>query len=111
MSSMVEKGHLPKVVTPDYDSVIQKFSGIGKAYAAELFFREAYEKSIKLQDKTYGSMLRAFSKEVSQCEKHQWKEAEELLNMVVCHYWNTLDLCGLQLVIQRSANGATTEKT
>ncbi|XP_069149811.1 pentatricopeptide repeat-containing protein At4g21170 [Solanum lycopersicum] len=146
MSSMVEKGHLPKVVTPDYDSVIQKFSGIGKAYAAELFFREAYEKSIKLQDKTYGSMLRAFSKEgkaedaiwmyniiverkifingkcysafmsvlcneipsvevssllkdligrgfvppvsqvskfiVSQCEKHQWKEAEELLNVI-----------------------------
>ncbi|XP_015064079.1 pentatricopeptide repeat-containing protein At4g21170 [Solanum pennellii] len=146
MSSMVEKGHLPKVVTPDYDSVIQKFSGMGKAYAAELFFREAYEKSIKLQDNTYGSMLRAFSKEgkaedaiwmyniiverkifindkcysafmsvlcnenpsvevssllkdligrgfvppvsqvskfvVSQCEKHQWKEAEELLNVI-----------------------------
>ncbi|XP_055805630.1 pentatricopeptide repeat-containing protein At4g21170 [Solanum dulcamara] len=63
MSSMVEKGLLPKVVTPDYDSVIQKFSGMGKAYAAELFFREAYEKRIKLQDSTYGSMLRAFSKE------------------------------------------------
>ncbi|KAK4711384.1 hypothetical protein R3W88_005897 [Solanum pinnatisectum] len=63
MSSMVEKGHLPKVVLPDYDSVIRKFSDMGKAYAAELFFREAYEKRIKLQDKTYGSMLRAFSKE------------------------------------------------
>ncbi|WMV16232.1 hypothetical protein MTR67_009617 [Solanum verrucosum] len=146
MSSMVEKGHLPKVVSPDYDSVIRRFSDMGKAYAAELFFREAYEKRIKLQDNTYGSMLRAFSKEgkaedaiwmyniiverkifisdkcysafmsvlcnenpslevssllkdligrgfippvsqvskfiVSQCEKRQWKEAEELLNVI-----------------------------
>ncbi|XP_059294766.1 pentatricopeptide repeat-containing protein At4g21170 [Lycium ferocissimum] len=63
MSSMVEKGYLPNVVTPDYDSVIRKFSDIGKTYAAELFFREASEKGIKLQDNTYGSMLKAFSKE------------------------------------------------
>ncbi|KAH0718088.1 hypothetical protein KY290_016056 [Solanum tuberosum] len=63
MSSMVKKGHIPKVVLPVYDSVIRKFSDMGKAYAAELFFGEAYEKRIKLQDNTYGSMLRAFSKE------------------------------------------------
>ncbi|CAN4083831.1 unnamed protein product [Withania somnifera] len=63
ISSMVEKGHLPKVVTPDYDPVIRKFSDIGKTYAAELFFKEASEKRFKLQDNTYGSMLRAFSKE------------------------------------------------
>ncbi|KAJ8549711.1 hypothetical protein K7X08_033418 [Anisodus acutangulus] len=63
MSSMVEKGNLSKLVMSDYDSVIRKFSDMGKAYAAELFFREAYEKGIKLQDNTYVSMLRAFSKE------------------------------------------------
>ncbi|KAF3617635.1 putative pectinesterase/pectinesterase inhibitor 18-like [Capsicum annuum] len=146
MSSMVVKGYLPKDVTPDYDSVIRKFSDMGKIYAAELFFREASNKKIKLQDNTYGSMLRAFSKEgraedaiwmyniilerkiftsdkcysafmsvlcnvnsslevsgllkdligrgfvppisqvskfiVSLCEKHKWKEAEELLNVI-----------------------------
>lgn len=163
VSSMVEKGHLPKVVTPDYDSVIQKFSGMGKAHAAELFFREAYEKSIKLQDNTYGSMLRAFSKEgkaedaiwmyndvirerkifisdkcygafmsvlcnenpseeissllkdligrgfvppmskvsnfiVSQCEKHKWKEAEELLNVILQRGFQFEPFCCFYLV-------------
>ncbi|XP_016500972.1 pentatricopeptide repeat-containing protein At4g21170-like [Nicotiana tabacum] len=63
LSSMVEKGHFPKVMSPDYNSVIQKFSDLGKTYAAELFFREASEKKIELQDNTYGSMLRALSKE------------------------------------------------
>nr|XP_016502989.1 PREDICTED: pentatricopeptide repeat-containing protein At4g21170-like [Nicotiana tabacum] len=46
MSSMVEKGHFSKVMLPNYSSIIQKLSDLGKTYAAELFFREASEKRL-----------------------------------------------------------------
>ncbi|XP_018623251.1 pentatricopeptide repeat-containing protein At4g21170 [Nicotiana tomentosiformis] len=63
MSTMVEKGHIPKVLSADYNFVIQKLSDLGRTYAAELFFGEASEKKIELPDNTYGSMLGALSKE------------------------------------------------
>ncbi|GLT69583.1 hypothetical protein SLA2020_469620 [Shorea laevis] len=43
--------------------IIQKLSDLGKTYAAEMFFKRACNEKIGLRDGTYGSMLRALSKE------------------------------------------------
>jgi len=63
MSIMVEKELLPKIPLSKYDLVVQKLNDMGKTYAAEMFLRRACDEKIGLQDATYGSMLRALSKE------------------------------------------------
>ncbi|XP_054793271.1 pentatricopeptide repeat-containing protein At4g21170-like [Prosopis cineraria] len=61
---MVEKGLLPKCSSSfNYDLVVQKLSDIGKTFAAEMFFRGACQENISLQDRTYGCLLRALSRE------------------------------------------------
>lgn len=63
MNSMVEKGHIPKLLLTEYDSIIQKLCELGKTYAVDMFFMRACDEKIQLQDSSYGCMLRAFSKE------------------------------------------------
>ncbi|XP_030469669.1 pentatricopeptide repeat-containing protein At4g21170 [Syzygium oleosum] len=63
IGEMVEKGFLSPSSLLDYDSVIQKLSDLGKAYAAEMFFEKARENKVKLLNATYGCLLRAMSKE------------------------------------------------
>lgn len=61
MCNMEEKGMLswcPSV----YDSTIQKLCESGKAYAAEMFYRKACDEKARLEDATYGCMLRVLSK-------------------------------------------------
>ncbi|CAK9146814.1 unnamed protein product [Ilex paraguariensis] len=63
MDSMMEKGYLPKLPFPGYDSIIQKLSDLGKIDAADMFFRLACDEKVELHDTSYGCMLRALSKE------------------------------------------------
>ncbi|CAI9087760.1 OLC1v1021052C1 [Oldenlandia corymbosa var. corymbosa] len=58
---MIEKGFVPKEVSSEYDSVIQKLADLGKTYAAKLFLDRASAENVVLQDATYGCMLRALS--------------------------------------------------
>ncbi|KAJ4981403.1 hypothetical protein NE237_032240 [Protea cynaroides] len=60
---MVAKDLLPPIPFSEYDPTIQKLCSLGKTYAAELFFGKARADNITLQDASYGSMLRVFSKE------------------------------------------------
>ncbi|XP_041023500.1 pentatricopeptide repeat-containing protein At4g21170 [Juglans microcarpa x Juglans regia] len=63
MCIMVEKKLLPKILSSEYDLVVQKLCDLGKTYAAEMFFWRARDENSGLQDATYGCMLRALSKE------------------------------------------------
>ncbi|KAK7826588.1 pentatricopeptide repeat-containing protein [Quercus suber] len=63
MSIMVEKELLPKTPLSEYDLIVQKFSDLGKTFAAEMFYKRACAEKIGLRDATYGCMLRALSKE------------------------------------------------
>ncbi|KAK9267740.1 hypothetical protein L1049_010173 [Liquidambar formosana] len=61
--SMVEKKFIPNSLLSEYDSIIQKFCDLGKTYAAEMFIRRAWEdEKVRLEDATYGCMLRALSR-------------------------------------------------
>ncbi|KAA8520021.1 hypothetical protein F0562_014305 [Nyssa sinensis] len=60
---MVDKGLLPKPLSPEYDLIIQKLADLGKNYAVDMFFKKARDERVELQGASYGYMLRAFSKE------------------------------------------------
>uniref|UniRef100_A0A5B7C2D7 Pentatricopeptide repeat-containing protein n=1 Tax=Davidia involucrata TaxID=16924 RepID=A0A5B7C2D7_DAVIN len=63
MGCMVDKGLLPKLLSPEYDSIIQKLSDLGKTYAVDMLFKKASGERVELQGASYGCMLRALSKE------------------------------------------------
>ncbi|KAK2644416.1 hypothetical protein Ddye_019611 [Dipteronia dyeriana] len=63
MDIMVKKGLLPNCSVSENDTMIQKLCNFGKTYAAEMIFERACDRKIRLQDDTYGGMLRALSKE------------------------------------------------
>ncbi|XP_062089212.1 pentatricopeptide repeat-containing protein At4g21170 [Humulus lupulus] len=63
MSIMVENELISMSPLCEYDTVIQKLCGLNRTYAAEMFFRKAFDENIGLQDATYGYMLRVLSKE------------------------------------------------
>ncbi|KAI4312020.1 hypothetical protein MLD38_036876 [Melastoma candidum] len=60
---MVEKKMLPRSLSTEYDSVICRFCGLGKVYAAEMFYQKASNDGIELQSDTCGSLLKLFSDE------------------------------------------------
>ncbi|KAK0577835.1 hypothetical protein LWI29_000929 [Acer saccharum] len=63
MDIMVKKGLLPNCSVSENDTMIQKLCDFGKTYAAEMIFKRTCDRKIRLQDDTYGGMLRALSKE------------------------------------------------
>ncbi|KAI4298646.1 hypothetical protein L6164_032180 [Bauhinia variegata] len=68
MNTMVEKGLLPKCSSANYDSLVRKLSDLGKTYAAERFFKQAYNENVHLRVATYGCLLKALSNERRICE-------------------------------------------
>ncbi|XP_022777402.1 pentatricopeptide repeat-containing protein At4g21170 [Durio zibethinus] len=58
---MIEKQLLPRCQFSENDLIIQKLCDLRKTHAAEMLFKKARSKSIRLQDDTYGSMLKALS--------------------------------------------------
>ena len=61
MGMMIEKQLLPICQFSENDLIIQKLCDIKRTHAAEMLFMKACGESIRLQDDTYGSMLKALS--------------------------------------------------
>ncbi|KAA3489054.1 pentatricopeptide repeat-containing protein [Gossypium australe] len=61
MRIMIEKQLLPRCQFSGNDSIIQKLCDLRKTHAAEMMFKKACGKNIRLQDDTYGSLLKAMS--------------------------------------------------
>ncbi|XVF87682.1 hypothetical protein PTKIN_Ptkin18bG0140300 [Pterospermum kingtungense] len=58
---MIEKKLLPRHQFSEIDLIIQKLCDLRKTHAAEMLFKKACGESIRLQDDTFGSMLKALS--------------------------------------------------
>ncbi|KAE8700476.1 Tumor suppressor candidate, putative isoform 1 [Hibiscus syriacus] len=61
MSMMIEKQLLPRRQVSGNDSIIQKLCDLKRTHAAEMMFKKACGNNIRLQDDTYGSLLKAMS--------------------------------------------------
>ncbi|KNA04693.1 hypothetical protein SOVF_197290 [Spinacia oleracea] len=62
LCAMRERRLLPDCLLLEYDDVIRKFCEMEKSYAAEFLFSRARDEGVKLEDATFGCMLRAFCK-------------------------------------------------
>lgn len=58
---MIEKKLLPKYHISEIDLIIQKLCDLRKTHAAEMLFKKACGKSVRIKDDTFGSMLKAMS--------------------------------------------------
>ncbi|XVE51155.1 hypothetical protein DITRI_Ditri02bG0016300 [Diplodiscus trichospermus] len=61
MGMMIEKQLLPRCRFSENDLIIGKLCDLRKTHAAQMLFENACGESIRLQDDTYGSMLKALS--------------------------------------------------
>ncbi|GMJ15305.1 hypothetical protein like AT4G21170 [Hibiscus trionum] len=61
MRMMIEKQLLPRRLVSGNDSIIQKLCDSKRTHAAEMMFNKACGKNIRLQDDTYGALLKAMS--------------------------------------------------
>ncbi|KAE8707490.1 Tumor suppressor candidate, putative isoform 1 [Hibiscus syriacus] len=61
MRMMIEKQLLPRSQVSGNDLIIQKLCDLKRTHAAEMMFKKACSKNIRLQDDTHGSLLKAIS--------------------------------------------------
>ncbi|KAK8683934.1 hypothetical protein V6N13_039977 [Hibiscus sabdariffa] len=61
MRMMIGKQLLPRRLVSGNDSIIQKLCGLERTHAAEMMFNKACGNNIRLQDDTYGALLRGMS--------------------------------------------------
>ncbi|KAL2931531.1 hypothetical protein RDABS01_036942 [Bienertia sinuspersici] len=77
LCSMRKVKLIPENSLSECDVVIRKFCDVGKSYAAEFLFSRAQDEGVRLEDTTFGCMLRAF------CEGGRVDEAIRLYQLIL----------------------------